>query len=436
MSSPSGGEFQSRVWKWFRGSPRRLLDCPVFLQTSYDPHDGDIYSHAEDEVDFRRPYARVEMPEPQHYPSVKATIHDALIHCLVTQVDCRLIFGIDRVDSVSRGIGRFVDLNMEQIAIDGPLCLVSCAQWFADEKKSLRDINFYLSVDRKYQRPLSATCFVALYLTHVFSEPRALADVFSFREDLPEWANQTANLVDFASTDLGEKETGVFHYTPGTSRRLAYVAETPVDTLTWLKDKHRTVFCIHYANSANPALTFSLKLEDGSLAWLFLHVNLDRSAEELVPETELQDMLKVLQPEHLFNERTNDETSTPGTPSPVETPSTAKSERSVPPEVSDDIRKLLESLPNRNRSAGTGSVLRVVASPRADAKIGCLDVDVTHPIAELNTHFVQSITEKFSAKDILEDVVANATYIGGYTGVKRKNISDSDGPTLRRQRSV
>ncbi len=57
-----------------------------------------------------------------------------------------------------------------------------------------------------------------------------------------------------------------------------------------------------------------------------------------------------------------------------------------------------------------------------------------YPIAELNTRFVQSITEKFSAKDILEDVVANATYIGGYTGVKRKSIDD--GPTLKRQRSA
>lgn len=118
MSSLSGEEFQSRMWKWFRGrhrftagvisqllifgfqSPHRLLDCLVALQTGYDPHDGDIYSRAEDEVDFQRPYARLEMPEPQHYPSVKATIHDALIHCLVT-LDHRLIFGIDRVDAVS-----------------------------------------------------------------------------------------------------------------------------------------------------------------------------------------------------------------------------------------------------------------------------------------------------------------------------------------------
>ncbi|KAK0503693.1 hypothetical protein EDD18DRAFT_1326653 [Armillaria luteobubalina] len=455
MSSLSGEEFQSRMWKWFRGrhrftagvisqlltfgfqSPHRLLDCLVSIQTGYDPHDGVIYSQAEDEVDFRRPYARLEMPEPQHYPSVKATIYDALIYCLVT-LDHRLIFGIDRVDSISRGIGRFVDPNMEQIVIDEPLCLVSCAQWFADKKKSLTDIDFYLSVDRKYQRPLSATCFVALCLAHVFSQPRALADVFSFPGALPEWANQTANLADL-STDLGEKEIGVLHYTPGTSRRLAYVAETPADTLTWLNDKHRTVFCIHSANSASPDLLSSLKLEDGSCVRLFLHVNLDGNAEELVPETELQDMLKALQPENLFNGLTNEETSTLGSTSPVETLSAAKSEPSDPPkesEESDDIRKLLESLSNRNRSAGTCSVLRVVAPLRAAAKIDRLDVDFNHPIAELNTRFVQSITKKFSGKDILEDVVANATHIGGYTGVKRKNIHDSDRPTLKRQRSV
>ncbi|KAK0485286.1 hypothetical protein EDD18DRAFT_1335967 [Armillaria luteobubalina] len=420
MSSLSGEEFQSRMWKWFRGrhrftagvisqllifgfqSPHRLLDCLVALQTGYDPHDGDIYSRAEDEVDFQRPYARLEMPEPQH---------------------C---------------IGRFIDPNMEHIVIDEPLCLISCAQWFADKKKSLTDIDFYLSVDRKYQRPLSATCFVALCLAYVFSQPRALADVFSFSRTLPEWGNQTANLVDL-STDLGEREIGKLHYTPGTSRRLAYVAGTQADTLTWLQDKHRTVFCIHSANPASPTLLFSLKLEDGSCVWLFLHVNLDGNAEELVPETELQDMLKALQPENLFNALTNEETSTPGSPSLAETPSTTKSEPSDPPkesEESDDIRKLLESLSNRNRSAGTCSVLRVVASLRTDAKIDRLDVDINHPVAELNACFVQSITEKFSAKDILEDIVANATYIGGYTGVRRKNIDGSDRPTLKRQRSV
>ncbi|PBK97977.1 hypothetical protein ARMGADRAFT_961799 [Armillaria gallica] len=460
-SSPSGEEFQSRMWKWFRRrhrftagvvfqlltfgfqSPHRLLDCLISLQTGYDPHDGDCYSHAEDEVDFGRPYARLEMPDPRYYPSVKATIHDALIHCLVT-LDHRLIFGIDRIDAVSQGIGRFVDPNMEHIVIDEPLCLVSCAQWFADKKKSLTDINFYLSVDRRYERPLSTTCFVALCLAHIFSKPRALADVFSFPSVQPEWANQSANLVDFSSADFGEKETGVLHYTPGTSRRLAYIAETQADTLTWLKDKHRTVFCIHSANSASPTLLFSLMLADESLIWLFLHVHIDGKTEELVANAELQDMLKALQPENLFNRRTNDEMCTPesptadqGSPSLLETPSTAKSESSDPlkeSEVSDNIRQLLETLPNRNQRAGACSVLRVVASLGADPKLDRLDVDADYPIAELNTRFVQSITEKFSAKDILEDVVANATYIGGHTGVKRKSIDD--GPTLKRQRSA
>ncbi|KAK0449413.1 hypothetical protein EV421DRAFT_1900103 [Armillaria borealis] len=255
-------------------------------------------------------------------------------------------------------------------------------------------------------------------VAHVFSQPRAPADVFSFPGALPEWANQTANL-------------------PGTSRRLACVTETQSDTLAWLKDEHRTAFCIH---SANSSLLFSLRLADESLVWLFLHVYLEGKTEELLGQAELQDMLKALQPEHLFNECTNGETCTlvsptadQGSPSPVETPSTAKSETSDPSkksEVSDDIRKLLESLPNRNRSAGTCSVLRVVASPRADAKLDRLDVDAGYPIAELNTRFVQNITERFSAKDILEDVVANATYIWGYMGVKRKNIGDLDGPKV------
>ncbi|KAK0485287.1 hypothetical protein EDD18DRAFT_1467200 [Armillaria luteobubalina] len=424
VSSPAGEELQLRIWRWFRGRHRLTASVISQLLTT----------------DFQSPHRLLDfLVWLATDPSVKAAIHDALIHCLVT-LDHRLIFGTDRIDAVSRGVGRFIDPNMEQIVIDEPLCLVTCARWFADKKTSLTDIDSYLSVDRKYQRPLSTTCFVALCLAHVFSQPRGLVDVFSFTGALPEWANQTANLVDL-STDLG-----MLHYTPGTSRRLAYVAETPADTLTWLKDKHRTVFCIHSANSASPALLFSLRLADGSCVWLFLHVNLDGSAEGLVPKTELQDMLKALQPEHLFNERTNEETPTPesptgdqGSPSPVEIPSTVKSETSYPPkesEESDDIRKLLEGLPNRNRSAGACSVLRVVASLRADAKIDRLDVDVNHPIAELNTRFVQSITEKFSGKDILEDIVANATHTGGYMGVKRKTIDDSEGPTLKRQRSV
>ncbi|KAK0503728.1 hypothetical protein EDD18DRAFT_1062456, partial [Armillaria luteobubalina] len=426
LSSPAGEELQLRMWRWFRGrhrftasvisqllladfqSPHRLLDYLIWLATGYEPRDGEVYSHAEEYREFGRCYLPMKMPDPQYYPSVKAAVHDALIHCLVT-LDHRLTFGIDRIDAVSRGVGRFIDSNMEQIVIDEPLCLVTCARWFVDKKTSLTDIDSYLSVDRKYQRPLSTTCFVALCLAHVFSQPRALADIFSFPGTLPEWAKQTANLVDFASPDFGE-----LHYTPGTSRRLAYIAETPADTLTWLKDKHRTVFCIHSANSASPALLFSLRLADESLVWLFLHVNLDESARELVPETELQDMLKALQPEALFNECPSD-----------------------PPKesaVSDDIRKLLESLPNKSGSVGACSVLRVITSLGADAKLERLDLDANNPIAELNTRFVQSITGKFSAKDILEDVVANATYVGGNMVVKRKSIDD--GPTLKRQRSA
>ncbi|SJL07187.1 uncharacterized protein ARMOST_10530 [Armillaria ostoyae] len=276
---------------------------------------------------------------------------------------------------------------------------------------------------------------VALRLVHVFSQPRAPADVFSFPD-----ANETANLVDFASTDLGEKETGMLHYTPGTSRRLACVAETQSDTLAWLKDEHRTVFCIH---SATCFLLFSLRLADGSLVWLFLHVHLEGKTEELLGKAELQDMLKALQPEHLFNEpvdaRTGIDTSLPtDSAPPLGTTSTTKSELSDTAKgskVLDDVLELLESLPKRNQGVGTCNVLRVIASLHTDVKLGRLDADAEHPIAELNTRFVQSITEKFSVKDILEDVVANATYLGrGYTGVKRKSIDDSgsDGPTLKR----
>lgn len=95
----SGEEFQLRMWKWFRGrhrftasvisqllfndfqSPHRLLDYLVWLSTGYEPRDGEVYSHAEEYRDFRRPYMPMEMPDPRYYPSVKAAVHDALIHC-------------------------------------------------------------------------------------------------------------------------------------------------------------------------------------------------------------------------------------------------------------------------------------------------------------------------------------------------------------------
>ncbi|KAK0464793.1 uncharacterized protein EV420DRAFT_1638358 [Desarmillaria tabescens] len=454
-SSPSGEELQLRMWRWFRGrhrftasvisqllatdfqSPHRLLDFLVWLSTGYEPRDGEAYSRAEESRDFERRYLPMKMPDPKHYPSVKAAVHDALIHCLVT-LDHRLVFGIDRVDAVSRGVGRFIDANMEQIVIDEPLCLVTCAQWFADKKRSLTDIDFYLSADTSYQCPLSAACFVALCLAHVFSQPRAVADVLSFPGTRPDWANQTASLVDFASTNSGE-EIGISKYTSGTSRRLASVAETQADTLAWLKDEHRSVFCIHSASSTSPTLLFSLKLADESLLWLFLHVHLDGKTEELVPEAELQDMLEALQPENLFDQLADERTGIDGSlPTDVAPPpSTAKSDSSDPPkksEAPDDFLKLLEGLPNRNQGVGAYSVLRVVASLRADAKLDHLDVNPDHPIAELNTRFVQSITEKFSAKDILEDVVANTTYVEGYTGVKRKSTDDR--PTLKRRRSA
>ncbi len=108
--------------------------------------------------------------------------------------------------------------------------------------------------------------------------------------------------MDFASTDLGEKEIGELYYMPGTSRRLAYVAETSADTLNWLKDKHRTMFCIILLTLRARLCYLGLRLADKSLVWLFLHVRLDGEAEELVAEAELQDMLKALQPENLFND--------------------------------------------------------------------------------------------------------------------------------------
>ncbi|KAK0185734.1 hypothetical protein F5146DRAFT_1071283 [Armillaria mellea] len=95
----------------------------------------------------------MKMPDPQYYPSVKAAVHDTLIHCLVT-LDHRLIFGVDRIDAVSRGVGRFIDPNMEQIAIDEPLC---------------PHIDYYLSVDRKVPAPSFCNLFRgALFSTLYF----------------------------------------------------------------------------------------------------------------------------------------------------------------------------------------------------------------------------------------------------------------------------
>lgn len=101
-----------------------------------------------------------------------------------------------------------------------------------------------------------------------------------------------------------------------------------------------------------------------------------------------------------------------------------------------DIRELLEALPSRRVDVGKHSILRVLASLRADPQLDRI-VDAASPdpsLASLNVQYVQSITKMMSPKDLLEDVVANVTTLSKYAGVKRKSVDD--GPVIKRQRSA
>lgn len=239
--------------------------------------------------------------DPLLVPSVRTTVHDSLINCLVT-VDHRLVFGIDRVETVSLTMGRFIDKDMQQIVVDEPVCLVAGARRFLGENISISDVDFYLSSEPQFQNRFSATSLMALCLTHVFSEPRSLADLFVFPGTKPEWAAQTADLVS-----LDGQDAQPFYYTPGTFKRLAHVSKSREDTLAWLKHEHKTVFCISSIESSAPVLLFALKLADGSLIWVFLSVRLDGTAEEPLAESEVRDALANLQPERVLCENVSNQ---------------------------------------------------------------------------------------------------------------------------------
>ncbi|KAK7018444.1 hypothetical protein R3P38DRAFT_2982776 [Favolaschia claudopus] len=399
VASPSGQMFLDRMWKWARGrhrttdailkalvrdgfsTPHRLLDDYIEIATMYRPTD---YSDADEP--FRYPNMDAirtgRLPDITFIdaPLLKSSIQKVLFHYVTTAQDPS-VFPVDLTPLVSEGIGCFTDGNMSQITFSEPMFVIAIAQAFfrppsdydsyydSTQDPWLEDSLAVLTHHRPNITSQSLITFFAFYLSRAFESGSLLSEIFSFHEkQVPEWANQTGNLV--AST---------MALYDGSSSLLTR-ASTLREVESWLDglDGGRAPFCL--THTSDPDLLFNLKLADGRFIRVILHSVV---ADEDLGGTALEEVMQRLEDDQLLRDE--------------EEPSAHHA---------TTVTKLLDT----SKAEGPFCVLRVAASFPGRAQVDTLaSPPESSPIASLSNDLFKQLTAEIPPSELFEQIVKNVT---------------------------
>ncbi|KAK7018441.1 hypothetical protein R3P38DRAFT_1300252 [Favolaschia claudopus] len=432
VASPAGQMFLDRMWTWARGrhrttdailkallrdgfhTPHRLLTDYVRTTTGYRPTD-----YEDENEPFRNPiYVWVgELPDLTsvqcEYLSLAVAIasdccparlcrtqaQQIIFHYLVTSRKIRNLSGTS-TDLVSKGIGRFVDKDLDQVVMDEPLFIIKSAQsvchhvvdedssvlttpWLDSSFEVLREICSDLN-------PKSLATFIAFYLVRAFDSGSKISDVFSIHKDHKEvckWADKKATLVQFSEAN---RSLTPFHE----SIAIMDTAYTLSDVESWLNrwETLQAPFCL--THTATPNLLFTLQLEDGEFIRVILRSVL---SDEVLKDATLQEVVRRLDREHLLRDDGEDSAHHAAV-----------------------VKTVFEGTRETERPF---CVLRAVASFPALADINNISLPSKDaPIANLNTSSFKRFTSGIPASVLVEQIVKNVT---APTSGKRKRSAES-----------
>ncbi|KAJ7746506.1 hypothetical protein DFH07DRAFT_942681 [Mycena maculata] len=400
--SQTGDRLMSRAWNWLRGRHRFTSSFVTqLLMNGFLPADAVLDDYfktlahippADSDTDIYWIDSLVKVITLGNYSpldfsilgkdrTTKETIRQVLFHYLMTNNHPKLL-GAKSIELVSQGLGRFGDAEMNEVLVDEPLILSGAANLLLGCSEYDDNSSYHSALLRDPPKDkLLAKC-VAYYLAHTFDETRRLCDIFTFPGSCPKWARQNASLVAIHSTDAGMTVSS-----PETFPTLATITDSMADTISWLQHQEPTPFCIP-SNKSSPDLIFVLKMADGTFVWVFLRAAV--SADKLLKESDVKDILLKLQDDNLF---------------------------------CDEVCDL--------RLLGPFGVLRVVASFPAHPQIGRLPLKTTRHAASLNMRLFKRVNESIRAVDMVNNM---ASAVAGLPPSKRK--ADVDENDRRKKRRI
>jgi hypothetical protein len=166
---------------------------------------------------------------------------------------------------VEYGVARFgLEGSVEGIVADEPLALLAAVHHFTTNSAwSFRHfLQDALSTSNDSSRGFAFEHFGAFLLAMAFRSPARLSSVFRFAGS-NSLENENAQLVALHKTDGGGfvcNPVNIFS-NEGPTYTLGHTARTELETLSWLHDPKRTVFCFP-AKSVGPDAILVLELSD------------------------------------------------------------------------------------------------------------------------------------------------------------------------------
>ncbi|KAJ7487284.1 hypothetical protein B0H11DRAFT_2409977 [Mycena galericulata] len=424
LETESGKAFIPRAWRWLHGrhrytsafvadllaynfqNPHTRLNDYVQSLSGYLPTDDQTLVGAESRPTILPEYFQLLQLQPTKYqkldahPETKATIHDILLHHLVTGSHPPP-FGPDKTEAVSIDYGRFTDGDMKEVAINEAIVLAGMAQWM-NEPPSRRN---YPDTPRSYLSTLQrappqngktfAKC-LAFYFPRAFASKPILSDLFTFADPVPAWAHETVELVDLHASEGGNIRYSVISGSDGVDP-LATSVDDLNEIVSWMEHEHRTPFCL--PSRADPDLLFIVKLSTGPFIWVVLQTTPSAS--------DGSDLLVHFSEKQLFRDEERD-------------PDLSAHKRAI---------ELLNTSPTGSKSYAP-TVLRVVASFE-DEIILKKRTTLATPRASLSMDVFRKITV-VSSSEVVERMV------GSVLGKRRESVdvSEGKGRPKKRQKSL
>jgi len=295
--------------------------------------------------------------------------------------------GDDQALLVEKGLARFVHPQTHQVNLSEPLVLLGCWRWFETHKNPDAQHMMHQCIVEGLQKKETNfdgfENYVTFALDLAFSKSAPLCQIFNFLDNPPPWASEPAELVMVDRRGEMEQASTVQFFQGHTpSATLGATAQHESQVTAWLNGTN-PVPMLFPPTSMGPDILFVLRLCDGKLIWVAVQSKL--IGDEQLKTEVLKSAVKSITPDFFYIQHNGDHFA-----------------HATQPNLVQQTRAGLTSLPNPCQTGGSYTVLRVLASFPADVGIERLKGgECPHPLATLNFEYLKSLTKDMPPKNYL-----------------------------------
>ncbi|KAJ3848716.1 hypothetical protein EV368DRAFT_86307 [Lentinula lateritia] len=342
---------------------------------------------------------------------------------------------------VEYGLARFTKSPgspKQYILIDEPLVLLACSMWFNNQPQRY-GTNLYQTLASRIRDHNASSGrngfeeFICFYLQHVFSKPKKLNEVFQFlgeniedndpQNTKPTIGQKLATLVTLHIFDNGKEARlveGKINLVgkPSLLGPIGQAIESGASEslLNWVELKSHTAFCFPMPVMGPDIMCF-LKLQDefatpDEYTYICLAIQCKFYQRRTLPSMTLLEAIATITPNHFFQRRNESNATT----------ETGVKQQGTMDMNKEDVRnrflRALSELPRKDPLAGSKAFdikekddketaltrVKMATSRRLDP-----DGSDCHPLGQLDTETLESITEIFHPTKIL-DIIRKKAY--------------------------